>query len=237
MKLPDKIFGKNVKGQYQKFLERAKEKPKTEQPKITTNTSLDGINLKDYILDERNGIYIAKTRAHPGSNWHQAHEKLHDEKARMLIPREFIDFLLLLKSGNVKDGLGNIISGSEATSIYKEITEVRDSWRAEWLDAYFKEANGIMQINYNHRIVNGSLQPMNTENLEQCLREDCKVDLSGFNRQGMPIRTGNDFNYWNPVDGRVAGFFADSDGAFLYCCWDPGSYSWLGVRVARDKIK
>ncbi len=120
---------------------------------------------------------------------------------------------------------------------YKEITEVRDPWRAEWLDASFKTLKNAVQISYNHRIINGKLLPQNQEPLEACLMEDCKVDLGRFNKQGFPTQKGSDFYYWRPVEGYVARFSAFSVRAFLDCYGNPrGSDPGLGVRSARAKI-
>ncbi|MBI2672996.1 hypothetical protein HYX19_01940, partial [Candidatus Woesearchaeota archaeon] len=111
-------------------------------------------NLEDYIFMPQHGLYVAKERSHFNENWYDAHKALHQERARMLTLREFADFLILLRNGN-----------DEFQKIYKDITEVRKPWRAEWLDADFKVVINTLHINYNHRIVNGNLQPQNSEPL------------------------------------------------------------------------
>jgi len=250
MKLPDRIFGISTSEAYKKYLEESKKKPKNEDqiPKAgEITTSITGINLGDYIFLPRHNIYVAKEKTHLGKDWNQAHEELHKERARMLTIREFVDFLLFLRSGNVQDGLGNIVTGPDVQSVYNEITEVRSPWRAEWIDAYFSQQPNasILNISYNHRIVNGKLQPQNTESLEQHLTED-KVPgidlvdwLSRANKQGLPpsdVKSGSLY-YWHPKNGRVARFRADSGRAFLSCLGVPSySDSSLGVRVVRDKV-
>jgi len=94
----------------------------------------------------------------------------------------------------------------ELRRIYNEIAEVRDPWRAEWLDADFKVINEILHINYNHRTVNAELKPQNSEPLENCLMEnktpgiDLEAWLKNANRQGLPptnIKKGSLY-YWHP---------------------------------------
>ncbi len=218
-------FGKSIEGSYERYLEESGKAPIKPQ----TTAPLQGIDEGDYIFMPKHNLHVAKQRSHFDSNWNQAHQALHNEGLRMLTIREFVDFLSLLKNGN-----------DEFKGIYNEITEVRKFWRAEWLDADFKVVNDLLHINYNHRIVNGSLQPQNSEPLEDCLMEGCKIDLESFNRQGLPIKKGNSFFYWFPMsdNNSVAGFFAGSGGTGLFCRGGPrDSGSELGVRRAREKIK
>ena len=63
--------------------------------------------------------------------------------------------------------------------------------------------------------------------------------LSGATKHGIPAsNTSNgDLWYWQPENGKVAGFNADSDGAGLSCYGDPSLRDpHLGVRAARVKI-
>ena len=212
-------FGKPVEGSYQRYLDGIKD------PVQGNTNPPQGINSGDYIFMPQHNLYVAKERTHFKEDWHKAHKALHSEGARMLNLREFADFLILLRNGN-----------DEFQKIYKDITEVRKEWMAEWLDADFKVVSDKLHINYNHRTVNGNLQPQNSESLESCLMKDCKVDLTSFNRQGLPTRKGNDFNYWFPRNGAVARFCAFSGWAYLSCSRGPrDSGSGLGVRSAREK--
>ncbi|MDP4012582.1 MAG: hypothetical protein Q8R00_03175 [Candidatus Nanoarchaeia archaeon] len=230
MKIPDNIFGKDREAELKKYLEESKRQPEVkEQPKPQIN--LEGFDKGDYIYLPNHNLYVSKQRTHFNEDWYKAHESLNSEGARMLNLREFADFLAILKNGN-----------ADFKRLYKEITEVRDPWRAEWLDASFKTLKNADQISYNHRIINGKLAPQNKEPLEACLMEDCKVDLGSFNKQGFPTTKGSDFDYWYPRDGAVAGFYAGSGGAGLDCDRGPrysGSRDGgpvLGVRQARAKI-
>jgi len=162
-----------------------------------------------------------------------------------LNPRQFIDFKELLEEGikgkKVYNGSGMLIDSKVLEGVYDEIFKVRAPWRAEWLDADFNVINQVLHINYNHRIVNSSLQPQNSEPLEACLMKNCYVDLASANKQGLPIKESKtkEIYYWYPRNDNnsVAWFDADSDWAYLGCIRLPRySYSELGVRGAKNKV-
>ncbi len=178
-------------------------------------------------------------------NWEQA-LKLNLSMGNLTLnPRQFVDFLNLLKSGKAHNGKGDKIDSKQLETILNEITEVRDPWRSEWLDADFKMINDVLHINYGHELVNGILKPKYSEPAD-CLMDDKTpgIDfddwLKNANNHGLPkqnIKSGNLY-YWAPDkdNNSVAGFFADSDWAVLDCIRDPvGSDSSLGVRAAREK--
>lgn len=158
-------------------------------------------------------------------------------------PRQFIDFKELLETGiagksKVHNGLGKKIDEPLLTEVYKEICEVREPWRAEWLDAAFTDQNGALYITTDHNLQGYNLKGR-TELLEDHVREDGWIDFTSFNRQGLPTKKARaqKLYYWSPVAGRVARFYAYSDRAVLYCNWNPtGSGAGLGVRPVRKKI-
>lgn len=145
----------------------------------------------------------------------------------MLTIRELVDFLALLKSGNVMDGLEQGLPENEVSTIYSSITEKKDPARTEWLDAHFKVVNDILHINYYHQSVNGQLHPQKSEPLEKCLMsEDLNVDSLGIyvdlfstNSQGLPTQKSRrqDFFYFPPTDDFTPWFGAFSKDAILYC--------------------
>jgi hypothetical protein len=107
----------------------------------------------------------------------------------------------------------------------------------------FRDVRGALHIVYPI-FKNGKWQEA-IEPLEPYVKENCYVDLASFNRQGMPTRKsaqqeykfGENIFYYFPVNGTIAGFWADSGWAGLFCDWDPSSsHESLGVRVAREKI-
>ena len=242
--LPDYLFGKSTRESYDKVLAEkdnpSNETPKSEKPKRrrtqAKTTSVQRIDLSEYILLPKHNIYVAKEITLEGKDWTQAHKEAQKQEARMLTLREFTDFLLLLKTGKAEDGLGNKISKSELDILYLDITEVRAPYRAEWLDAFFDNIKGIKHINYNHKFLNGKFEATKSSPLETCIMKNCKVELNSFNKQGLPTKEGTDFSYWCPIDGRVAWFDADAGGAGLGCDGiASGSYAYLGVRLVREK--
>ena len=160
-----------------------------------------------------------------------------------LNPRQFIDFKELLEAGiagkrKVHNGLGKKIDEPLLTSVYKEICEVRGPWRAEWLDAAFTEQNGALYITTDHNLQGYNVKGR-TELLEDHVREDSWIDITSFNRQGLPTKKARaqKLYYYSPVAGRVARFSANSGGAFLDCDGNPtDSDARLGVRPVRKKI-
>jgi hypothetical protein len=216
-----------------------------DQLKIPYNLKND-MESKPSIKDNSNfiyvpsiNLYVAKERKLHNKNWFESHKELQSNGERMLIIPEFIGFLNYLKSSN----------NQEYLEIYKDITEVKSPWRAEWLDADFKVKNDRLYINYNHKLTEkGNLVPHNSEVLtEDTLMKDKTPGISLENflesnhkNQGLPnkkVKSGNLY-YWYPKDDNnsVAGFDADGSGAILGCYGVPsGQYSVLGVRAAKQQ--
>ena len=213
--IPNKApMGTPVEGAMKRVLDKqGAQKPSVIQP--TNAPNVDG-----FIYVPSIGIYVAKERTLKGENWPNTHEKLNAQNLRMPTIPQFIEFLKYIKTN------------SQYEQIYREITEVREPRRAEWLDARFEEQNGKMHIHYNHRTINGELIPQNSEPLENCLMQDCYANiLASANKQGLPTKeTKRGFYYWFPRNNFVAGFIADSGMAGLDWGRDPqGSDSSLGV--------
>ena len=201
MKIPEKIFGVPVKGAIERALKEAEAKQNS--PNITTNLTLDNYQiLKNPILN---------------LDWYKTHEELKKQNLKMLTPMEFNNLLNLAYQ---KDKL-----------LYNEITELKSPYIYEWLDAYFEQRPDGLYILTNNK--------SNSELLEPCLMEKQTPGISledwmkNPTKQGLPkpdIKNGNLY-YWNPIDGRVAGFYADSDWTSLNCNGYPSnSYGSLGVR-------
>ena len=227
---------------------RKKQEPPKQEPRIIQVQT--DINPEDYIfLEGKTGKYgypdtlVAMEKSLFDMDWNEQHEQLSQNGMHMLTIRKFADFLTLLKTGKAYDGKGNRISQQKIDSILDDITAVRDPWRGEYLDAYFEEKNGVLHINYNHRIQNGKLIALNSEPLEECLMRDkvpgINLDswLKTADKHGLPTtRTKNgDLWYWHPRKNRVAGFYVYSNWAVLNCYWDPWySNSSHGVRACVD---
>ena len=196
---------------------------------------------------------VSMERSHFNKNWDDAHQALIAEGAYMLTIRQFVDFLSLLRSGNAFDGRGQSIDASKLIKIYNEITEVRGPWRSEWLDAKFAiDSKGIFGLKGKTRVIKynyindaGSLvtavEPLSNDTLleDKTPGIDISQWLSTADPYGLPTKliSRGQLYYWYPKDKRVAGFNADSDGAYLSCGRNPTiSDPRLGVRAARKKV-
>jgi len=173
------------------------------------------------------GLYVAKNVSLKGKNWNEAQEALHNENSRMLTVLEFREFLKYTKE--------------YFPEIYLEITDLKDLWRAEWLDAEFKVENKDLFVYYyvfeNNKIIRKK-EKLDEDTLRLDKTPGILLEnwLKDSTKQGLPkkdIKNG-DLYYWNPENGKVAVFSADDGGAVLYCYWNP-SYlgSSLGVRAVK----
>ena len=207
---------------YEKLKSQAEAKKKEKQTIQPIQQNPNVAEKENMIYIPTANIYFAKQRTHLNKNWSQTHDLLNSEGLRMPTIEEFRKTLSYLKNS----------SQSEHLTLYNEITEVRFPWRANWLDAYFeKRKNGLYLLTANKT---------KEEKLEDCLMTDKTPGilledwLNGKNitSQGLPElnMVNGELYYWYPRDGRVARFYAYSDGAYLSCSWDPANrYSVLGV--------
>jgi hypothetical protein len=189
------------------------------------------INLENYMLIPSLNLYVAKQKTLKGKNWFQAHQELQASGQRMLTIPEFIEVLKYTKQ--------------HQPEIYREITEVRSPWRAEWLDADFKLKAGKLYIHSNHLYQGTELVSQTTQLLDsETLRENRVPGISleqwleNPTSQGLPkqnIASGN-LHYFKPEenDHSVARFSAGSGGAYLSCNRIPSfSDTDLGVRAVK----
>src|SRR3989338_7803701 len=175
----DTIFGVKIEGAMKRF----EEKERAEREKAGNSTQ----QIDNFIYVPSIALYVAKKRTHLNEDWPQTNKSLNAEGLRMPIIQEFIEFLKYLKSSN----------NQEYLEIYKDITEVRDPWRAEWLDADFKVKDKKLYINYNHVLdSNGNLIYKNSEVLDKAtLMEDKTPGISledyltnNNTKQGLPSK-------------------------------------------------
>ena len=177
-------------------------------------------------------------------NWEQALKLNLSLDSFTLNPRQYLDFLALLKSGNAFYADGKKADKNALDNILDEIITKRAPYRAEWLDADFKVKNDKLYVNYNHKLVGNDLVPQKSELLEECLMEDKTpgIDLDNLlinsTKQGLPKKnvSSGSLYYWYPRsdNNSVARFNADSDRTWLYCDGYPSSSDGgLGVRRAK----
>jgi len=154
----------------------------------------------------------------------------------------FVEFLNQLRSGNAFYANGNRIPKSFSDSFLDDILTVKNPYRAEWFDNRFHKDGTTDKVKYHRFNTSGQLIEVDEILDPDTLKEDRKIGLDDWLRnptsQGLPRKgiTSGDLHYWSPVNGRIAGFYTYSDGAYLDCSGDPSdSDPVLGVRSAKIK--
>jgi len=141
-----------------------------QEPTTKKTKSNQAINSQDYILLEGTDNYpdtlISTTSTLQNNSWYETHERLHEQGFYMPTIKQFVDFLKLLKSGNAFNEQGSRVPLTQLEQIFNEITELRTTGPLEVLDAKFEGINGVFYMNYNHKIINGQLQPQNAKILQ-----------------------------------------------------------------------
>ena len=201
------------------------ELPNSNHPPRNPNPqSLDGFEYVPSL-----NLYVSKQKELHRKNWSDCQSILNERGDRMPTPLEFIEFLKHLRGKQ----------DSDSREILNEIYEIRDPWRAEWLDGRFEVQNG-KKMNY-HEFDNSGRIVEKSVDLSGVLMQDKipGVDINSWlanNQYGLPqagIKSG-DLYYWKPRNGTVARFCAYSVGAGLYCGGVPSNRSdGLGVRAVR----
>ena len=196
-------------------------------------------NLQDYIRVAGTRYVIAKSQTDNGLKYEPTHIQVLQRGLEIPTPALFTTHLLNVikaKKGKLRlyDGLGQVLGNSEVEQIYNGLTS--DCWT--WLNAGFKkvrEGEGYQAFDLE-RVVGldskGDLVKQ-TAPLEQCLIEDCLINLneSQFNNQGLATKKssarghqqGKVIKFLYPRDNRVAWFYAFSGGAVLDYDRYPGS--------------
>ena len=164
-------------------------------------------------------LYVAKEKTHFEKNWFESHEELQKQRLSMIPIPEFVEFLKHTKY--------------DFPEIYNEITEIRNPWRAEWLDAFFEKREDGMYVLTRNKTKAEKLD-------DDTLMEDKRISLKSWlnhpTNQGLPRKDVNEggLYYWYPRDSSVARFGALSGRADLSCSRNPRNRnSALGVRAVR----
>ena len=134
------------------------------------------------------------------------------------------------------DSAGNSLSKKVKDDLYNQLTS--NCW--SWLNGKFNLSNNKNKIELITGLDSKNNLITKEEPLEICLMQDCYVDFTKLNKNGIPhinskhsnqnYVKGENIYYWAPVNGRVARVSADSDGANLGCSRNPSNTSSsLGV--------
>ena len=235
-----------------------KDTEEVEQQPVIKSVEFDIKDPRNFIQLGIKGLYgnnvlISKFEL-PGYNhlnYEDTHIKLLRNKLYMPNPRIFMYFFnKIMQAQNDKAPLFNAenskISEEDVMNIYLHLTknhiaiydpEKLGAWT--WLNGKFSESDHGWGLETVIGLGNNKLLTK-SENLEPCISNDCYVDFTNLNNQGLPnenakskiekYNQGENVYYFYPRDGSVAGFGASSGRANLYCNWGPrGSSSGLGV--------
>lgn len=184
----------------------------------TTSVNYD---LDKHFIKLPSGIYTARERIIFNKNWSQQNESLKKSGLGMQIPLEFVELLKYAKENDEE--------------LYNEITQVRNPWRAENLDAYFERRKNGMYI-LTHNKTKAEKLDEDTLMVDRTPGISIESWLKNPTSQGLPRRDveAGDLFYWYPRNGAVARFVAGVGGAGLDCYGDPFYRSGsLGVRAVK----
>jgi hypothetical protein len=219
--LPDKVFGKQIKGAVDRVL--SKQNKETKEVKQPTNMP----DLEGFIYIPEVKLYFTDSKILTGLTWPKTQDELKNKKIAMPTPFQFRAFLKYLRDS--KD--------TKYQDLFKEITEVREPWRSCWINAKFEQRQGGLYMISEDVLDKGAYKNIE-QKLDDCLMEDKLpgIDLNSWldsdSKHGLPkskIKSGNLY-YWSPRAGSVARFLAHSGRALLSCCRYPdNSASALGV--------
>jgi len=239
VEMPDQYGGKPIPEDAIEIALAAEKKKKdggrvNEEEETQGKAQGEAPSLEGFIYVRSVDLYFAKEISHLGIDWYDTHRELHKQNLRMPTIPEFVEFLKYLRAD------------LEHKQIYDEITEVRNPWRAEWLDAKFHRKGNKLWVAYNHIVdSNDNLVAQENEKLEGHLMQDkcpgisLEYWLNNPTKQGLPPEDAKqgDFWYWYPRDGTVARFFTASHGTYLNGSADPGeSSSEIGVFACAEKL-
>jgi len=266
IKKSDRFMGEPIAGSIEKLSDikgvqkNPSVQPAQSQPVVFPTPASNIRNPQDYIIVPGASyekysypdMLVSMKLEYHNTDWNQAHSTLLQLGAQMLTIRQFVDFLKVLRSGTAYDGTGRIIDKNKISTIFNEITEVRDPWRSEWLDAKFEERRSggflglgfkwFVNINYGHTLQNNQLSPAHSEKLNEDWIQDRGIEywIKNSDEHGLPRYKRRavleEIDGWRPDSGTVARFCANSNKADL-CCKDPTNRSpSLGVRIAYKKV-
>ena len=247
---------------YKDYLARTrdeKDSGKRKQKQTQTTTPLNvpsNINKSDYIVIPNTNIVISNYELFKQDklNWEGSHYKLAENGLWMPNAELFMPYFLKVKEAAERKitlfyADSNSVPLGKAQDLWKYLTTNFNSGVWTWLDDKFIETQHQLYHETGHRVVvdnNGNkiLKANKVSPLEQCITEDCYVNLD-FNKQGLATtksskqeyKQGENIYFWYPRKDRVARFGANSDWAYLYCNWYPSdSGRALGVFACAESI-
>jgi hypothetical protein len=217
------ITGDRKKSTYDPKLAERVNKEFEKMPELPVAEPVKTANkLEDFVYVPSIKLYFSRKLVHNKVNWYGCHNFLQANGERM---PTIIEFVELLRYAIEKE-----------PNIYKEITEVREPWRGEWLDAFFeKRQDGMYILTQNKK---------KYEKMEDYLKKDAVLFVSKWiedpTTQGLP-RDADENNgslwYEHPKHEYVAKFLANSTNLHLNCESNPKFYKYIGVRRVRESLE
>ena len=224
MEQPKRILGTKINEQsYLEALARVKARENPNE-KPETQTTIQ-INPNEIYIPEIK-LYFQGERTHLNLNWDDTHKALKKENLRMPTLIEFATFLKHLNSDQ------------KYQQLFKEITEVREPWRSNWIDAYFEKRKDGMYILTRNKTQEEKISDYITQDKTPGINLESWINNP--NPQGLPRQNTSSGNlyYWTPEDKRVARFYALSGRAYLDCGRYPSdSADSLGVYACREATR
>lgn len=186
-------------------------------------------------------LNVTTTRHYTNRRFDKMCDSAYKKGYSFLSPRQFFDLKHLLESGrDVYDGTGRKISSLRVREMLADMFEAREPLRGEWLDARFEIINGVLYMASGHRrILEGCIEPMDLEPVGECLMDECDINFSSINRQGLPTKKGRDALYWPPKVNNESGtiFLVNGRRAFLAFSYVTENFNPnVGVRLVSRRI-
>lgn len=173
-------------------------------------------------------VLVAVERSHHELRLGEQEEKIHREGGFLFIPRQFVDWILLLRSGKVYDGNGKTVSRTIVNNLLDHLLSSREPFRGERLSGQFTQVDGINYFAY-YRFDSDKKFYKVTDRITDCLLEEPLRGISlehwfaAATAQGFPpvsSPTGR-LRYRPPQHERVPWIGADEYGPIFNCAGDP----------------
>ena len=239
-----KYYGKQEEQEVEPTQEpQGEQTQQTVEPIIPVIINPQNFVASDYVSVPSTNQDFAIGEINKGLNYENAHLTTLNQGLAIPTPFEFMHFhnyILDCKKNNkpIYDSAGRQLSNSIKDDLYRQLTS--DCWT--WLNGAFYIKDKLKSIETVIGLdARGKLLTKFTK-LSPYLEENCLIDFLNLTSEGLPIlkssnqtyTKGENIYYWKPVDGKVAGFIANSGRAGLYCSGNPSdSYDDLGVRAVR----
>src|SRR3989344_521272 len=243
-KLPTSWRGKDGKKEYEDIMSGKYKKPETP---ITTPVNFNADIIKsDYIQIPNQNFATAIAETDFNLNYENAHKQVLKRGLNSHTPKEFMAFHNYIidcykNKKTIFDAAGNNLPDKIRDGLYTQLTS--KCWT--WLNGKFNISENKKTIEYIKGLDSNNNFITKTEDLEDCLMQDCYIDFTKLTKQGLALikyqnknfSRGENIHFYYPRNGQVARFDAVSGRADLVCGRGPSSAdSSLGVRPCKAEL-